>query len=91
MKFNPKRNQHSIEYRKSPSRFHYVEEKKEKSKLKETMKEQGGSMKIRYSRSQVNELFQEGRCDYRVACTLDLAMWRPLVTLIRAVSVKNWG
>lgn len=41
MKFNPKRNQHSIEYRKSPSRFHYLEEKKEKSKLKETMKEQG--------------------------------------------------
>lgn len=41
MKFNPKRNQHSIEYRKSPSRFHYLEEKEEKSKLKETMKEQG--------------------------------------------------
>jgi len=42
MKFNPKRNQHSIEYRKSPSLFPYLEEKKkEKSKLKETMKEQG--------------------------------------------------
>lgn len=43
-------------------------------------------MKIWYSRSQV---FQEGRYDYRVKCTVDLAMWGPLVTLIRAVAVKN--